>query len=118
MRLRTLTDAGFTLIEVMISLALVAGLLVTLLYTLAHHLGVAEKHSGVTIATCLAKAKLAELERNQVEEKGRFPAPYALFSYQTSLHDSPYPGLIEIAVVVQYDTESVRLSELVRQPRR
>ncbi len=118
MRLRTPIEAGFTLIEVMMSLALVAGLLVTLLYTLAHHLGVAEKHSGVTIATCLAKAKLAELERNQVEQKGQFPAPYSLFSYETSLRDSPYPGVVEIGVIVQYDTESVRLSELVRRPRR
>lgn len=117
MRLRLAAPSGFTLMEVMISLALVSGLLVTLLYTLTHHLGVAEKHAAMTVATYLAKGKLSELEKNPVEEKGPFPAPYSLFSYETSLRPSSYPGMEEVAVTVQYDHEVVRLSELVRSRR-
>lgn len=104
--------------EVMISLALVSGLLVTLLYTLTHHLGVAEKHGAITVATCLAKGKLAELEKGPVEEKGVFPAPYSLFSYETSVRPSSYPAAVEVTVDVRYDNEVVRLSELVRERRK
>jgi len=50
-------NSGFTLIEVMISLAIVGGLLITLLYTLSYNLGINERQFAVTNITNLAKEK-------------------------------------------------------------
>lgn len=109
------THKGFTLLEVMISLAIVGGLLVTLIYTLNYHLGIAERHGVVTAATSLAKEKMYDMEKSPSSNSGKFSEPYADFSFETSVKDSSFPGMSEIAVVVRSGKEEVRLSELVRK---
>lgn len=106
---------GFTLLEVMISLAVVGGLLVTLIYTLNYHLGIAERHGVVTAATSLAKEKMYDMENSPSSNSGKFPEPYADFSFETGVKDSSFPGMSEIAVVVRSGKEEVRLSELIRK---
>ena len=106
---------GFTLLEVMISLAVVGGLLVTLLYTLNHHLGIVERHGVITLSMGLAKEKLYEMERKPEEGKGTFPDPYAAFSFVTSIKDASFPGFLEISVSVRNGNETVTLSELIRK---
>jgi general secretion pathway protein I len=108
---------GFTLLEVMLALAIVGGLLITLLYSLNYHLGVAERHSTVTIATMLAKSKLLEIEKNPADTKGDFPDPYTRYKYTTEVKDSPYPGIIEFSVTVVNGKEAVTFSELAGKPR-
>src|SRR5208337_2336842 len=58
---RSLT--GFTLLEIMIAVAVIGGLLVSLISSLNYHLGIAERHEFVTVASLLAKDKLAEVEK-------------------------------------------------------
>lgn len=111
----THTRAGFTLLEVMISLAIVGGLLVTLLYTLNYNLGIAERHRVITITTHLAKEKMYEMERNPAEGKGQFPEPFSGFSYETHFKDSLFPGMLEITVMVKNAKEEFTLSELVKK---
>lgn len=108
-------ERGFTLLEVVISLAVVGGLLVTLLYTLNYHLGIADRHRVVTVATELAKSKMYDMEKTPVVEKKAFPDPYADYSYETSIRSSLMPGMSEIGVVVTNGKESVTMSELVRK---
>lgn len=114
---------GFTLLEVMISLAIVGGLLVTLLYTLNYNLGIAERHKIITISTHLAKEKMYEMEKNPAEGKGQFPEPYADFSYETHVKDTPFPGMSgitimsEITVKVKNAKEEFSLNELVKKTR-
>ena len=108
-------DRGFTLLEVMISLAIVGGLLVTLLYTLNYHLGIADRHLVVTISMDLAKEKMYEMEKTPIVKKGTFPEPYSNYSYETSVRDSLMPGMSEIWVVVGNGKEKVMLSELIRK---
>jgi general secretion pathway protein I len=105
--------AGFTLLEVLISLAIIGSLLVTLIYTLNYHLGIAEKHETVTIATLLAKSKMADLKNNPENSKGNFEAPYENYSYEFFVKDSPYPGISEIIVVVREDKEEVKMNEFI-----
>jgi len=109
------TERGFTLLEVMISLAIVGGLLVTLIYTLNYHLGIAERHRNTTISTSLAKEKMYAMERKPMTEKGHFPEPYAGFSYETAIRDSSFPGMSEISVIVSDGKESITLSQLIRK---
>lgn len=114
-RLSLVAERGFTLLEVMISLAIVGGLLITLLYTLNYHLGIAERHRVITISTNLAKEKMYAMERNPVAGKGQFPEPYSSFSYETNVRDSLFPGMSEIAVIVRNGKEEIKLSELIKK---
>lgn len=107
-------DRGFTLLEVMVSLAIVSGLLVTLIYTLNYHLGIAEKQTVVTAALCLAKEKIYEMEKKPVDSKGFFNEPHSGFSYETRVMDSSFPGMMEISVVVRKEKEEVKLSALIK----
>jgi general secretion pathway protein I len=111
-----LTKRGFTLLEIMISLAVIGGLLVTLLYTLNYHLSIAEKHEKVTIASMLAKDKISEIEKNPATTKGEFPEPYSGYHYITGTKESPFPGFSVIYVVVSNDREEVKLAELIESP--
>lgn len=106
---------GFTLLEVMISLAIVGGLLVTLIYTLNYHLGIAGRHRSVTVATSLAAEKMYEMERTPAAGKGQFPEPYEGFSYETAVKASSFPGMSEISVVVSDGKEKISLAELIRK---
>jgi general secretion pathway protein I len=110
------SDTGFTLLEVMISVAIIAGLLVTHIYTLNYHLGVADRQVVITVTTSLAKAKMYEVEQNPTVSKGVFPEPYSDYSYETSVKDSLlFPGMSEISVAVKNGKEDITLSELIRK---
>jgi general secretion pathway protein I len=104
---------GFTLLEVLIALAIIGGLLVTLIYTLNYHLGIIERHRIITVATLLAKSKMNDLERSPDNEKGVFDAPYDDYMYETFVKESPYVGVSEIIVVVKSGKEEVKLNEFV-----
>lgn len=114
---KQIKGGGFTLLEVMISLAIVGGLLLTLIYTLNHHLDVAGRQSVVTTSTALAKEKMYEMEKKPLESKGNFKDLYGDFSYETAYRDSPFTGMMEISVVVRNGDEAVSLSELIRKPK-
>jgi general secretion pathway protein I len=106
-------NKGFTLLEVLIALAIVGGLLVTLIYTLNYHLGLVERQETITVATLLAKGKMIDLEKNPENKKGEFEAPNNKYAYETFVKASPYPGISEIGVVVTAGKEEVRLNEFV-----
>lgn len=106
---------GFTLIEVMISLAIVGGLLITLIYTLSYNLGITDRQFTVTNITNLAKEKIEDLEINPQESKGLFPEPNNKLNYETKVKDSPFKGMSEITVVVGDGKESITLSEMIRK---
>ncbi len=106
---------GFTLLEVMVSLAIVGGLLMTVLYTLNYNLGITEKLFAVTNMTNLAKEKIEEMETEPREAEGNFPAPYENLNYETKVFDSAFPEIAEIAVTVGDGKTRVMLSELIRR---
>lgn len=110
-------DAGFTLLEIMISLAVVGGLLITLIYTLNYHLDIAEKHERITVASLLAKEKLSEIEKNPSETKGAFPEPYSAYQYNAGIRESLYPGISEVYVIVSTGKEEVKFIELIQTPK-
>lgn len=104
---------GFTLLEVLIALAIVGGLLVTLIYTVNYHLSLVERQETITVATLLAKNKMIDLEKKPENKKGNFEPPYEVYTYETFVKDSPYIGISEIIVVVKADKEEVKLNEFV-----
>jgi prepilin-type N-terminal cleavage/methylation domain-containing protein len=104
---------GFTLLEVMVSLAIVGGLLMTLIYTLNYNLGITGKFFAVTTMTNLAKEKIEEMKTEPLETEGHFPAPNETLSYATKIRDSAFPEITEIAVTVGDGKTRVMLSELI-----
>lgn len=107
------TGTGFTLLEIMISLAIISGLLVTLIYSLNYHLGIAESHEFITIGSMLAKNKLTEIETNLASSNGDFPEPYAAYHFVAEVKKYPVPGISEISVIVSRDKAEVKFSRLV-----
>lgn len=106
---------GFTLLEIMISLAIVGGLLLTLISSLNYHLGVAGRQIVVTNITSLAKEKMYEMEKNPSSGRGNFPEPYSRFHYETKVMNSSFPGMLEIWVTVSEGKEILKLSEIIRK---
>lgn len=107
---------GFTLLEIMISLAIVGGLLLALISSLNYHLGVADRQIVVTNITSLAKGKIYEMEKNPSASRGNFPEPYSSFHYETKVVNSSFPGMLEIWVTVSEGKEILKLSEIIRKP--
>jgi len=108
-----LQKKGFTLLEVLVALAIISGLLVTLIYTVNYQLDIVGRQETVTIATLLAKSTLTELEKKPESKKGQFDSPYEAYTYETAVKDSPYPGVNEITVVVSAGNEEVKLNEII-----
>lgn len=107
------TANGFTLLEVMIALAIIGGVLLTLIYSLNYHLGIAGRHEAVTIATMLAKEKMVDAELSPLSTSGDFESPYEAFHYKTDVTESEFPGFSELSVTVTTEKESVTMSELI-----
>src|SRR5512139_2440203 len=108
---------GFTLLEVMISLAIVDALLVTVIYTLNYHLSLAERQSAVMITTTLAQQKLVEMQRSPADTSGSFEGAYGDLAFRTSVSEALFPGMVEISVTVTGRGETVTLAELILKPR-
>ncbi len=104
---------GFTLLEVLIALAIVATLVVTVSYTLNYHLGVAERQEVSTVASMLGAEKLSTLRPAQSTEKGSFAEPYQDYSYTARVRESSYAGIYEATVSVTKDRERMSLRKLL-----
>src|SRR5208282_5289422 len=104
---------GFTLLEVMLSLAIIGGVLLTLIWSLNYHLGVAGRYETLTIASMLAKEKMVDAELSPLSTSGDFEAPYEAFHYKTDVRESEFPGFSELSVTVTTEKESVTFTELI-----
>lgn len=99
----------------MVALAIISGLLVTLIYTLNYHLGIAERHEAATVAMMLGREKLSELDETVTDTEGRFQEPYSDYSFEVRVRESSYVGYPEISVTVTNGDETVVLKELVKR---
>jgi general secretion pathway protein I len=106
-------DGGFTLLEIMIALAIIGGLLITLLYTLNYNLGIAERHEFTTVATLLARDKIEEVEANPAASTGAFPEPYSEYRFAAVIQGSPFPGISEVSVTVSRGDDHLKLADFI-----
>ena len=104
-------DDGFTLLEVMIALAIVGIALVTLLGLETRTIQLAETQQRVTQATLLAQEKMTEIETGDylaglAEREGQFAEPFELYSWSVALEPTPLPAIEMITVTVAWGEES------------
>ncbi len=104
---------GFTLIEVLVSLAVV-GSLVVALYSLLYHMDLYLEHEDLLKATLLAREKLYEEPIEKESEQGRFPRPHDRFYYRKTLIDTPFKGIKLLRLTVGSERDLVTLERLIR----
>jgi len=102
---------GFTLLEVMIALAIIGISLMTVLHTVNYHAGVSNENAMVTQMTQLAKEKLFDLEANPVSATGNIEGTD--FTYENIVSETPDPGFIELKTIVKSPKKEVELKELI-----
>ena len=98
---------GFTLLEVMIALAIMTGTLLTVLGAFNHHLSLVGRDREETVALLLARGKLEELEMLPVEtltaQEGTFAPDRPDVTWKLSINPTAITGLRQLTLMVQWD---------------
>ena len=95
---------GFTLLEVMVSLAIIAGVLMTVYSSFGYHLDVANRDREETVAMLLARAKIDESRlRGQSSGNGDFSPAWPGISWELATESAPWPGVEKLKVTVFWD---------------
>lgn len=102
-------EAGFTLLEIMVALALIAVALVVLLGLAQRSILTNERLRQVTRATLLAKERMAAIELGQFnrggELEGDFESPDKGFRWRVAFTPTPLPGIDQVELRVRWGDE-------------
>jgi general secretion pathway protein I len=112
-------ERAFTLIEVMIALAIISIALVGLLGLMTRSLAVHDRLQRITQATLLAQHKMAEVvggaELNA--DQGSFSEPFELYNWQIDYADTPLSSVTMVSVTVDWGgdnaSEAVTLDSFI-----
>ena len=95
---------GFTLLEVMVALAIMAGVVLTVLGSVNYHLSLLTAERDNTALTLLARARLVELEQQAglpQKSEGTFSPLHPEVTWRAELFATQYPFLQKLVVRVQ-----------------
>jgi len=101
-KFQILKEGGFTLLEVMIALSIVAGVIITVLASLNYQLHIVNDSRDVVIATILGK-KMAEKTAflsPMEKKKGDFGAEFPQFLWELDLEDTQFKTLKRMNIKV------------------
>jgi general secretion pathway protein I len=106
---------GFTLLEVMIALAIMAGVILTVINSFNYHLSVVSRDREETIAMLLARAKLEDPKFvKNVAGTGTFAPDWPAFAWKTEIAPANFPGVIgklnQLTMTVSWDDDRRKLS--------
>ena len=100
------TDRGFTLLEVMVTLAIVGIALVAILRSFAMSVDVSNESSNLSVATLLAKWKMGETEGQGFPDVGDtggdFGDEYPGFRWERAVSETGVKELRKAAVTVMW----------------
>lgn len=98
-------EKGFTVLEVMICLAILAGVVVTVLASLNHHLGLVSYNRDLVTATILGKEKAEEVALHGLPRlrKGGFAGADERFSWRLDTEETEFKGLKRIDISVEWE---------------
>lgn len=104
---------GFTLLEVMIALAIVAIALVTLLALGNRSIGIHARLQRMTQATLLAQRQMTAVEIRErasksepQAEEGTFEPPFEGYRWRTAYEETPVPSVRMVTVTVAWGDEA------------
>ncbi|MHB8056569.1 MAG: prepilin-type N-terminal cleavage/methylation domain-containing protein [Desulfuromonadaceae bacterium] len=92
---------GFTLLEVMVSLAIMAGVILTLLGSVNYHIGIVANERDNKTLTLLARSRIAEMEQSPAKGEGTFAPSHPELSWRSELLPTDLPGLQKLVVRVK-----------------
>ena len=102
---------GFTLLEVMIALAISAGVLLTVISSLNYHLSIVGQDSEETSAALLGRAKLDDPDfSRQTENKGSFAPDHPEVKWEREISPTELPGLNRVQLTLSWNDGMKRLS--------
>lgn len=105
---------GFTLLEVMIALAIMAGVIFTVISSFNYHLGIVTRDREETVAVLLARAKLDDpVVKTPEEKKGTFAPDWPGIAWEVTTTPTELPGLNRHTLTLSWDNTRRTLS-LVR----
>jgi len=99
---------GFTLLEVMVALAIISFAVVTYVHSQNTSVALLNESSNVTVATLLAQGRMVVLEGSNIsgslEREGTFDDPeYISFRWKERVVSTPLPNILEAHVEVSWD---------------
>jgi len=95
---------GFTLLEVVVALAIMAGVILTVLGSLNYHLDIIANERDTMTLSLLARNRLVELEQQgglPQKSEGTFAPLNAEVTWRAELFPARVPGLQKLVVTVQ-----------------
>lgn len=102
---------GFTLLEVMLALAIMAGVILTVISSFNYHLSVVDRDREETVAVLLARAKMDDPAFNPGEkEKGTFAPDRADIAWEAEVKPTDYPGVKRMTLTVSWGTGQRKIS--------
>jgi general secretion pathway protein I len=106
---------GFTLLEVMVALAIMAGVVLTVISSVNYHLSLTTRNNEESVALLLARAKLEELELLDQEQltqgqEGSFKPEWPDYSWKAEISPSPVPVFKNLTVTVTWGPQRRTLS--------
>jgi len=105
----SVATSGFSLLEVMIALAIVSIALMSLLSLGNRSIGVNERLQRVTQATLLAQHKMAETETagsgQSQATAGVFDEPFEMYRWRLEYTGTPLPSVTQVTVTVAWGDE-------------
>jgi general secretion pathway protein I len=106
---------GFTLLEVMVALAIIAFAVVTYVHSQNTSVALLNESTNVTVGTLLAQGRMVVLEGSglpgPLEREGTFDDPeYASFRWKERVVSTPLPNILEAHVEVSWDDNRGRRS--------
>lgn len=98
------STGGFTLLEVMVAVAILAGVIITVITSLNYHIGVVKKNKDITVATLLAREKLEEIRLSGITktQEGDFTPMFDEFSWKYGREDHDFPGIKRVYLTVSW----------------
>jgi general secretion pathway protein I len=100
------SDRGFTLLEVMVALAIIATALVTLLGTHMMSLNLAQKNKEQTLCTLLGRQKMEEVFTTPFDsvsnDSGDFGADYPNYEWETTVEKGVVDNLKNVKITIKY----------------
>lgn len=103
---------GFTLLEVMIAMAIISLVMVSLLALGNRSIGVHDHLQRITQATLLAQQKMAETEvkaghgtLQKIDASGEFSSPFENYRWRLGFAETPLPSVKMVTVTVLWGEE-------------
>src|SRR3990172_8740433 len=107
MRRRAASPDGFTLLEVLVSLALLSATLILAYQVTSADISGGERSEAWTTASLLGEEKLREVLETfpEIQEtEGKFPAPHEGYSFRLAVKQALHSDAREVVLTVSWNT--------------